>query len=297
MTDGEYYGRLALDKTAELERRLENVSDESRSSDVRYGVKSVAETLESSPIDNTIVRKIRWRVVAKTGAEIKISFKTPQKGAVRITVTLNGDEKLNAPITSGEAILHVGGILPVGINAAVVTATSDAAFTAELETTFYGYFENFGKESRLSYAGEGCVSLLSDGTFGVYDVATLSPAFRFYGVKTASAVKLDDGSFCLATVTDRGGAEIRFVTKSGEEIRKFTLGKGYVAFAARKNGGGAIVYAAKNARLKEISVTSGGVAEVPAQIRCIGLSYAEYGDVKLLGVRNPYGYEYVYEVE
>ena len=141
------------------------------------------------------------------------------------------------------------------------------------------------------------MSLLSDGTFGVYDVATLSPAFRFYGVKTASAVKLDDGSFCLATVTDRGGAEIRFVTKSGEEIRKFTLGKGYVAFAARKNGGGAIVYAAKNARLKEISVTSDGVAEVPAQIRCIGLSYAEYGDVKLLGVRNPYGYEYVYEVE
>ena len=99
------------------------------------------------------------------------------------------------------------------------------------------------------------------------------------------------------TVTDRGGAEIRFVTKSGEEIRKFTLGTGYVAFAARKNGGGAIVYAAKNARLKEISVTSDGVAEVPAQIRCIGLSYAEYGDVKLLGVRNPYGYEYVYEVE
>lgn len=92
MTDGEYYGRLALDKTAELERRIGNASDESRSSDVRYGVKSVAETLESSPIDNTLVRKIRWRVVAKTGAEIKISFKTPQKGAVRITVTLNGDE-------------------------------------------------------------------------------------------------------------------------------------------------------------------------------------------------------------
>ena len=170
-------------------------------------------------------------------------------------------------------------------------------FDATLSATFYGYYEIYPVKSRLSRVGNDCVGLLTDGTFGVYDLTDFKKAFEFYGAECASAAKLANGDYCLAAATARRGAEIYLLDSAGKPKRVFSLGKGYTSFAVRDSGGGAIAYGAKKFRLREIVVTESGVTENPTAIRCAEVSYGESETVKALGVVNPYGYAYAYEVE
>lgn len=297
MNKGEYYGRLAIEKTERLEREIGRIRSGAET-DVRgYATQTTSETLSSSSADGSIVKKIRWTVLRKTGAQIKIVFASAAGSAVKIKITLNGEVKIDEPLRGETATLHVSGTLPEGGNEVEVTATSDVPFDATLSATFYGYYEIYPVKSRLSRVGNDCVGLLTDGTFGVYDLTGFKKTFEFYGAECASAAKLANGDYCLAAATARRGAEIYLLDSAGKPKRTFSLGKGYTSFAVRANGGGAIAYGAKKFRLCETTVTESGVTENSTAIRCAEVSYGESDTVKALGVVNPYGYAYAYEVE
>lgn len=293
--DDTYYGKIALDKTAELERKLENKISDTKT-EVGYRTITAEETFTSSPVDNTVVKVFKWNVLKKLGAQIRIIVNIPNDTA-DVKITLNKKELTSATVTKSSKGVHAGGILPEGLNSAVVTVSGETSFTAIISTTYIGYFEICKDEVRLSYAGDGYIGKFSGGEYGLYSVDGLEKLFSVYGAKSASAVKTTDGNFCLATYSEKGGGKIRIVNQSGTVLNEYPLIGAYTAFAARAADNGFIAYAAKNFRLCEITLSGSAITETATAIKCKEVTYAENGETKVLAAVAPNGYSFVYEVE
>lgn len=290
-----YYGKLSLDKTAELEKRLENKISDTKT-EVGYRTITAEETFTSSPVDNTVVKVFKWNVLKKLGAQIRIIVNIPNDTA-DVKITLNGKELTSATVTKSSKGVHAGGVLPEGLNSAVVTVSGKTSFTATVSVTYTGYFEICREEVRLSYAGDGYIGKFSGGEYGLYSVAGLEKLFSVYGVGCASAVKTADGNFCLATYSEKAGGKIRVVSGNGTVLSEYSPGGAYTSFAVRATDTGFIVYAAKNFRLREITLSGSAITETTTAIKCKEITYAENGGTKVLVAVAPNGYSFVYEVE
>lgn len=293
--DDAYYGKLSLDKTAELEKRLENKISEDNA-EVLYRTVTEEESFTSSPVDNTVVKSLRWNVLKKIGAKVRIVVSIPDDTA-DVKITLNGKELIPVTVAKTGKTVRADGILPEGLNSAVVTVSGETSFTATVSVTYTGYFEICREEVRLSYAGDGYIGKFSGGEYGLYSVAGLEKLFSVYGVGCASAVKTDDGNFCLATYSEKDGGKIRVVSGDGTVLSEYSRGGAYTSFAVRATDTGFIVYAAKNFRLREITLSGSVITETTTAIKCKEITYAENGGTKVLVAVAPNGYSFVYEVE
>lgn len=293
--DDAYYGKLSLDKTAELEKRLENKISEDNA-EVLYRTVTEEESFTSSPVDNTVVKSLRWNVLKKIGAKVRIVVSIPDDTA-DVKITLNGKELIPVTVAKTGKTVRADGNLPEGLNSAVVTVSGGTSFTATVSVTYTGYFEICREEVRLSYAGDGYIGKFSGGEYGLYSVAGLEKLFSVYGVGCASAVKTADGNFCLATYSEKDGGKIRVASGDGTVLSEYSHGGAYTSFAVRATDTGFIVYAAKNFRLHEITLSGSAITETTTAIKCKEITYAENGGTKVLVAVAPNGYSFVYEVE
>lgn len=293
--DDTYYGKLSLDKTAGLEKRLENKISEDNA-EVLYRTVTEEESFTSSPVDNTVVKSLRWNVLKKIGAKVRIVVSIPDDTA-DVKITLNGKELIPVTVAKTGKTVRADGNLPEGLNSAVVTVSGKTSFTATVSVTYTGYFEICREEVRLSYAGDGYIGKFSGGEYGLYSVAGLEKLFSVYGVGCASAVKTADGNFCLATYSEKDGGKIRVVSGNGTVLSEYSPGGAYTSFAVRATDTGFIVYAAKNFRLREITLSGSAITETTTAIKCKEITYAENGGTKVLVAVAPNGYSFVYEVE
>lgn len=293
--DDAYYGKLSLDKTAELEKRLENKISEDNA-EVLYRTVTEEESFTSSPVDNTVVKSLRWNVLKKIGAKVRIVVSIPDDTA-DVKITLNGKKLIPVTVAETGKTVRADGNLPEGLNSAVVTVSGETSFTATVSVTYTGYFEICREEVRLSYAGDGYIGKFSGGEYGLYSVAGLEKLFSVYGVGCASAVKTADGNFCLATCSEKDGGKIRVVSGDGTVLSEYSRGGAYTSFAVRATDTGFIVYAAKNFRLREITLSGSAITETTTAIKCKEITYAENGGTKVLVAVAPNGYSFVYEVE
>ncbi len=290
-----YYGKLSLDKTAELEKRLENKISEDNA-EVLYRTVTEEESFTSSPVDNTVVKLLRWNVLKKIGAKVRIVVSIPDDTA-DVKITLNGKKLIPVTVAETGKTVRADGNLPEGLNSAVVTVSGETSFTATVSVTYTGYFEICREEVRLSYAGDGYIGKFSGGEYGLYSVAGLEKLFSVYGVGCASAVKTADGNFCLATYSEKDGGKIRVVSGDETVLSEYSRGGAYTSFAVRATDTGFIVYAAKNFRLREITLSGSAITETTTAIKCKEITYAENGGTKVLVAVAPNGYSFVYEVE
>lgn len=288
------YGKLALDKTAELERKLSGMAGGAKNG-AEYGTTTTEETIESSPVDGMAVRTYRLKVLKKLGAKIRITVSL-SVDAADVKITLNGKELLSESLTGSVKSVSADGVPSYGENVLSTEISSSVAFTAAISVTCTGYFEACKDEVALSAVGSGYVGKFSGGEFGVYSVASQEKLFSVYGVKAASAAVSAGGDFCLATYSD-GGGKIRLLSPVGATISEYPLGGAYTSFAVTASGSGFIVYAAKNYRLTEITVSGSSITEETTSIACKKVTYAENGGTKLLTATAPNGYSFVYEVE
>ncbi len=178
-----YYGKLSLDKTAELEKRLENKISEDNA-EVLYRTVTEEESFTSSPVDNTVVKSLRWNVLKKIGAKVRIVVSIPDDTA-DVKITLNGKELIPVTVAKTGKTVRADGILPEGLNSAVVTVSGKTSFTATVSVTYTGYFEICREEVRLSYATGISVNFRAANT-----ACIRLPDWKNYFRSTASGARL-----------------------------------------------------------------------------------------------------------
>lgn len=292
--NGNDYGRIALDKTEEIERRLTNTLQSEP--EPEYGEKTITEVCVSSPIDGKVIKKFRWKLYVSAGGQFTVDINVDSGSGVNVYLTYNGEIIFDTEIEGGKAVMHRGGRVPVGINEIDVVLSASDSFTVTMTFNCKGKFAVISDEDELINVGQNDYAFLSGGKLTVYKGSIGSPLFSLYGVDCAGATKLSNGNYCIAAERLIEGASIFTVSPSGElGIKRIPSGK-FTAFAVAADGNSAIVYGARQSRLVKYVFDGDTLEEEQTAVRAVGLKYAQNGDVKLLSVKNSIGYEYVYEV-
>ncbi len=294
MSNANDYGRVALDKAEELEKRFKMSQKAEIVPD--YAEKTVTETCVSSATDNRVIKRIRWKLYSDVGGQITVDIKIKQGENVNIYFLYNEEVIFDTAIKGGRALFQRGGHIPVGINEIEFELSAEAEFAVDITVTYRGRFVLLSEPDRVSLVCGGGYAFLSDGKFTVYDGATDTELFSVYGVICAGAAKLANGNYCVATETFSDGASIKIISAAGKVISSVKPDGRFTSFAVAASGSVATVYAARQSRLTVFTFNGQTLSEEKTAVRAVELGYAESSDVKLLRVRNPIGYEYVYKV-
>ena len=288
------YGRLAIDKTQELEKRLKK--NENKEVIPDYSEKVVTKTCISSIVDNRIAEKLRWKLFSTIGGQITIDIKVVQGDNINIYLLYNKEVIFDTLIKGDRAIFQRGGGIPEGINEIDFALLSTKTFTVEITITYRGKFSLLESDDRVFLVNGGGYAFLKDGKFDVYDNLTEGEVFSIYGVETASVAKRADGNYCLAVEDIFGVAQVKILSEKGEVINSYKLNGRFSAFAVVTANNIATIYAVESSRLTMYTLNGDSLTEEKTSIKATKISYAENEDIKLLEVRNPIGYEYVYKV-
>lgn len=292
--NGNDYGRIAFDKTEEIERRLTNTLQ--GEPEPEYAEKTVTEVCSSSPIDCKVIKNFRWKLYASAGGQVTVDINVDSGSGVNVYLTYNGEVIFDTEIEGGKAVMHRGGGVPVGINEIDVVLSANEPFTVTVTVNRKGKFTVLSDEDALINVGQSDYAFLSGGKLTVYKGSNGSPLFSLYGVDCAGATKLSNGNYCIAAERIMEGASIFTVSPSGElGVKRIPSGK-FTAFAVAADGNSAIVYGARQSRLVKYVFDGNSLTEEQTAVRAVGLKYTQNGNLKLLRVKNPIGYEYVYEV-